>query len=103
MMFCPKCGSILKPLKEGIKVMWVCSCGYRTSDGKIEISEKMKKQKEIEVVEEKSERLPVTEEQCPKCGNEKAYFWSKQTRAADEPETRFYKCVKCGHTWREYS
>jgi DNA-directed RNA polymerase subunit M len=103
MMFCPKCGSILKPLKEGARVMWVCSCGYRTADGKIEISEKMKKQKEIEVVEEKAERLPVTEELCPKCGNDKAYFWSKQTRAADEPETRFYRCVKCGHTWREYS
>ncbi|MEM4865380.1 MAG: hypothetical protein QXY09_02690 [Acidilobaceae archaeon] len=26
-----------------------------------------------------------------------------QTRAADEPPTRFYRCTKCGYTWREYA
>jgi DNA-directed RNA polymerase subunit M len=32
-----------------------------------------------------------------------AYFWTQQTRGADEPETRFFKCTKCSHTWREYA
>ncbi|MEM0290915.1 MAG: transcription factor S, partial [Thermoplasmata archaeon] len=31
-----------------------------------------------------------------------AYWMLKQTRAADEPETRFYICTKCGYRWREY-
>ncbi|PIO07920.1 transcription factor S, partial [Candidatus Pacearchaeota archaeon CG10_big_fil_rev_8_21_14_0_10_35_219] len=31
-----------------------------------------------------------------------AYFWTMQTRAADESETKFYRCTKCDHTWREY-
>ncbi|MEK6946569.1 MAG: transcription factor S, partial [Nanoarchaeota archaeon] len=31
-----------------------------------------------------------------------AYFWLVQTRAGDEPETKFLKCEKCGHTWRDY-
>ncbi|MCJ2562923.1 MAG: transcription factor S, partial [Candidatus Thermoplasmatota archaeon] len=26
----------------------------------------------------------------------------RQTRAADEPETRIYRCTKCSHTWREF-
>lgn len=39
---------------------------------------------------------------CPTCGNNEAYFWILQTRAADEPATRFYKCTKCGKVWREY-
>jgi DNA-directed RNA polymerase subunit M len=26
----------------------------------------------------------------------------RQTRAADEPETKIYRCVKCQHSWREY-
>ncbi|MEM2705477.1 MAG: transcription factor S, partial [Thermoplasmata archaeon] len=39
---------------------------------------------------------------CPKCGNRGAYWMLKQTRAADEPETRFYICTKCGYRWREY-
>ncbi|MCD6114052.1 MAG: transcription factor S, partial [Thermoprotei archaeon] len=40
--------------------------------------------------------------ECPKCGNREAYVWMMQTRAADEPPTRFYRCTKCGYTWREY-
>jgi len=40
---------------------------------------------------------------CPKCGNDEAFFWTAQMRAADEAETRFFRCTKCKHTWREYS
>jgi len=42
------------------------------------------------------------EVRCPKCGHDEVYAWQMQTRAADEPPTTFYKCAKCGHTWREY-
>jgi len=48
------------------------------------------------------EDLPIVNEDCPECGHDKAYFWTKQTRASDEPETKFYRCVKCRKTWREY-
>ncbi|MBI2112883.1 transcription factor S, partial [Candidatus Woesearchaeota archaeon] len=27
----------------------------------------------------------------------------QQTRGADEPETRFFRCTKCNYTWREYA
>ncbi len=40
---------------------------------------------------------------CPKCGKKKVISWMQQTRASDEPPTRFYKCMACGYTWREYS
>ena len=40
---------------------------------------------------------------CPKCGKRKVISWMEQTRASDEPPTRFYKCTYCNHTWREYS
>jgi len=39
---------------------------------------------------------------CPKCGHQGAHWMLQQTRAADEPETRFYICPKCGYRWREY-
>ena len=32
----------------------------------------------------------------------KVIFVIRQTRAADEPETRIYRCCKCNHSWREY-
>ncbi|EFD93116.1 MAG: Transcription factor TFIIS [Candidatus Parvarchaeum acidophilus ARMAN-5] len=41
--------------------------------------------------------------ECPKCKEKKIVSWMEQTRASDEPPTRFYKCVNCGYTWREYS
>ncbi len=52
--------------------------------------------------ETKVEILPKTKITCPKCGNDTAYYWEIQTRSADEPATRFFKCIKCGYVWREY-
>ena len=103
-MFCPKCGSILMPKKEGDKQLLACSCGYKSS--KIEgavIKEKVSKAKSIEVVEKDIETLPKTEADCPKCHHREAYYWEQQMRAADEAATKFLKCAKCGHTWRDYN
>ena len=103
MMFCPKCGSLMKPAKEKGKRILACSCGYKSTEApKAEITEKVKETKPIEVIEEEIETKPLVPATCPKCGHDKAYFWSIQTRAADEPETRFFKCEKCKHVWREY-
>ena len=54
------------------------------------------------MVETKTATLPKAEETCPKCGNGEAYWVLRQTRGADEPETRIFECTKCGHKWREY-
>lgn len=54
------------------------------------------------VVESKVATLPKTAETCPKCGNDEAYWVLRQTRGADEPETRIFECTKCGHKWRDY-
>ncbi len=108
MLFCPKCGSLLRPKdKSGKKVLW-CSCGFTTAfeEAKEEpvLKEEKKEQetKRIEIVKE-IETHPKIKADCEKCGNKEAYYWTQQTRGADEPETRFFKCTKCSHTWREYS
>ena len=79
-------------------------CGYKLKKKpKIQASEKVAERKEIPVVkEEEITTEPVVEITCPKCKNDKAYFWTTQTRGADESETKFYKCTKCKHTWRVY-
>ena len=105
-MFCPKCGSLLLPKKiDGKKVMACSSYSYVSKDhGKSKIIEKTAKEKEIDVVEgDDSKHLPITKVECPKCGNKKAYYWLVQTRAGDEPETKFLKCTKCKHIWRDYN
>uniref|UniRef100_A0A0N4WWJ4 DNA-directed RNA polymerase III subunit RPC10 n=1 Tax=Haemonchus placei TaxID=6290 RepID=A0A0N4WWJ4_HAEPC len=47
--------------------------------------------------------LQVTNERCPKCSNDRAYFMQIQTRSADEPMTIFYRCanVDCAHRWKD--
>ena len=103
-MFCPKCGSLMLPGKEK-KGMACSSCGYndKKSSGEMKISEKGNKAQDIEVVEKQQvDMLPKIKATCNKCHNDEAYYWHIQTRAADEPETRFNRCTKCGHTWRNY-
>jgi len=104
MMFCPKCGAIMLPKKEKEKTILACSCGYAgKSNEKIEIKEEIKNNhRETQIVDEQETNLPETETECPKCGNKKAGYWLVQTRAGDEPETKFLKCTKCRHTWRDY-
>ncbi len=104
MLFCPKCGSIMKPREEGRKTLLECSCGYKSVEkDDILMKENIRMHKKITVIDEKDVVvMPRVNEECPKCGNLEAYFWTMQTRAADEPETRFFQCTKCGHRWRVY-
>lgn len=99
MMFCKKCGAIMMPKKGKM----VCtSCGH-SEKGKSSFKEKVEQQKEVDIIDrEENESLPKIEVECPKCKNNEAYYWLVQTRAGDEAETKFYKCTKCKHTWREY-
>ena len=57
----------------------------------------------LHILEENFDQgLPTTAARCPECGNNLDYWWLRQLRSADESETRFFKCTKCGATWREY-
>jgi len=101
-MFCSKCGSLLKPKEvNGVKAM-ACSCG--NVDNKIQKINlhHENSSKKIEVVdkEEASTRM-IIDEECPKCGNDKAYYWTQQVGPSDEPEDQVYRCTKCGHGWRD--
>ena len=103
-MFCPTCGSILRPKDKAGKKVLFCSCGFSKAPDEetAELKERVKGSKKIEVVEH-VETQPKIKMPCPKCDNKAAYYWTQQTRGADEPETRFFKCTKCNHTWREYA
>ena len=79
MMFCPECKSMLKSYDGKLRCP---KCGlecFITEDG---------------------DTLPTIEIKCPECGCELAEWWLRQHRSGDE--VRFFRCVKCGYTWREY-
>ncbi len=101
MEFCPKCGCVLV---EKTKNFGCPRCSYSSKTKvKIETSEKLKTTQSTVVVRDKDlDVQPIVIANCPKCKNTEAHFWTSQTRAGDEAETRFFRCTKCQHTWREY-
>lgn len=79
-------------------------CGHTEEPtGEIKIHNKMK-DKDIVIVDEADDMivLPTIAAKCPECGHDTAEWWLRQLRSADESETRFFRCVKCKYTWREY-
>lgn len=101
MEFCPKCGSVLF---QKNKRDCCPRCKYSTKNKiKLKTSEKIGEKRKIDIISEKDVEIhPVIEQECKQCKNKKAFFWTLQTRATDEAETRFFRCTKCGFTWREY-
>ncbi len=100
-MFCPECKSLMFPT-EGYFECRKCGFKSKIADYKASTIQKATEEREMMVIEGDLDTLPKTRIECEKCKNKEAYWVLRQTRAADEPETRIYRCTKCGHTWREY-
>ncbi|MFP4401744.1 MAG: transcription factor S [Candidatus Nanoarchaeia archaeon] len=101
--FCEKCGALI--MGTAGEDITCSSCGHENrATSSINLSQEVEKKRELEVLgdEAEAEVNPLTSAECERCGHDKAYFWTKQMRAGDEPETQFYKCEKCGHQWRDY-
>ena len=99
-MFCPNCESLMFP-SQG---KFICrQCGFKreiNSNDTIKVTQKQKA-KEMKIIDENVDAFPKAKVACPNCSNNEAYWHLRQMRGADEPETRFYRCTKCNHTWRE--
>ena len=84
---------------------WCCSkCGMKKPiQGSESVKSDARETLDRMVVDEATSggTVPQTDAECPKCGHNKAYWRLRQMRAADEPETRIFRCVKCSHTWRD--
>lgn len=103
MKFCPKCGALL--IRKDDKL--VCPrCNYSSKEKEVslKVKEALEKTTKVELIKDKDvDILPTVAAECKECGNKEAYFWTSQTRGSDETETRFFRCKKCNHTWREYN
>ncbi|MCI0496693.1 MAG: transcription factor S [Thermoplasmata archaeon] len=99
MAFCRKCGSLMI-FRDGLQSCPKCGAAGRAS-GKDTVVRTEVEEREMLILDDGG-TLPKTRIECSKCGGKEAYWIIRQTRAADEPETRIYRCVECSHTWREY-
>lgn len=109
MEYCKKCDNLITPVRnERGKVEFICkSCNSKKNVKvkAVKVTQRIEKDPldTIPVLEEKKLVRPTIKRTCEECGGKIAYWWMIQTRSSDEPETRFYQCTECGHTWREYS
>jgi DNA-directed RNA polymerase subunit M len=94
---CPRCGFSATKENEKKEAGFVMSSNLLYPDKNVGSSLKVMDS------ERGPDALPTTAVDCPKCGNNNAFWWMLQTRSADEATTQFYRCTKCGHTWRNYS
>lgn len=107
-VFCPFCHNLLF-LEEDVqgKLQFSCNiCPVFFPVQKLLSYRHFYKLKEIDEVlggEEAWKNVDSTEERCPKCSHNRAYFMQLQTRSADEPMTTFYHCCnpECKHSWRD--
>jgi len=99
-MFCPKCGALLYPDGDAMACR---KCSFKQDKEGTRRVVAVREERELTVLEgDDGSVLPKTHVTCPECDHNEAYWILRQTRAADEPETRIYTCTKCGHKWREY-
>jgi DNA-directed RNA polymerase subunit M len=103
-MFCPNCKSLLRPDGETLHCP---RCEFQRpideTVGSKTINQLEEDLKDVPVFND-LDTMPIDETVfCPECENKGAYWHLRQTRSADEATTRFYRCTKCSHTWREYA
>lgn len=107
--FCPNCGAVLLfPELTAIESLKCSTCNFSidiqqfdgiSSTTRIVFNERSLAKKAYE--QSKNKKLeqavgPVVERKCWKCGHDKMSYATLQTRSADEGQTVFYTCVKCG-------
>lgn len=112
-VFCDDCGSPMEIKEEkeneSIYLCPVCNsektvANQNAPKGGNAVEVKTKEQNVEFIDESKIKRKGnKVSEVCPECSHEGVWVVTKQTRAADEPPTRIYRCPECDKTWREYS
>ncbi|KAI9015099.1 transcription factor S-II-domain-containing protein [Gaertneriomyces semiglobifer] len=118
LVFCPDCGSLLDP-PAGAEENVACEvCGgvvfasafesvevvTRSRPGAFPDKPTIRNEDDEEEDEDRTSKHlrhgATVKEKCPKCDNPEMVFHTAQLRSADEGQTVFYSCVKCGYKYR---
>ena len=110
--FCPECGNLLDMAggDDDILLCNQCSCAFRTAG--VEATEVITTSSErsfqsalkskrhlVQQSKENKQARAIIKEKCPSCGHHEMEYHTMQLRSADEGQTVFYNCKKCGYKY----
>lgn len=104
--FCRDCGALLPAFSHSVNIScMVCKNTVGVDQFQETETTYTIKFNKLEKPKKKMEETegPVLERTCPKCKNDKMSFATLQLRSADEGQTVFFTCTKCGFKETENS
>ena len=111
MDYCSKCGKKMMHLKKkdarAVTLILSCpKCGYSKQAIRPiwTIKPINNRQENLIVIGKKEQKLRTTQtcvRICQKCKNNRAYVWIVHLGSLEQSSTQFFRCTKCGHTYRE--
>jgi len=113
MEFCSTCGTRLINNPRGKLQLYCLKCkkkfetsGENMSNDKSTGLTKSKKtdNQGIVVLDKKTLKLrtlPRVDAECYKCNGKKAETWALNIGSEDNSQATFFRCISCGHTWRQ--
>ncbi|KAI9297125.1 SpRPA12 [Neoconidiobolus thromboides FSU 785] len=110
MSFCNQCGNLLDSIiGDPIITCNHCNHTYSIEISEIKVSSKSQagtfesslrsKRDLVQNSAAVKEEAATIKEKCPKCQAPEMSFHTMQLRSADEGQTVFYNCVKCGYKY----
>eukprot|EP00842_Homolaphlyctis_polyrhiza_P005969 jgi/Hompol1/6373/HPOL_001189-RA len=119
LVFCPECGSLLDPPSGSEDSVSCYCCGTSINAKAFESIEVVSRSKQdtfpdrpkLAVKSSNHKDAEPTDshahlrdgatikEKCPKCDAPEMVFHTAQLRSADEGQTVFYSCIKCGYKY----
>ncbi|OZJ04136.1 hypothetical protein BZG36_02834 [Bifiguratus adelaidae] len=114
LIFCPECGNLLDTPSGDTDLIVCNACGYAVSSADIEsvkvvttssesafpsplkAKRSLVQQKDPSSLDQQEDGATI-KEKCPQCGNDTLNFHTMQLRSADEGQTVFLNCRRCGY------
>lgn len=113
MDYCPECGKKMIHLKKKnartVTLILACpKCKYEKKATRpnwtIKPINNSNRRENLIVLGKKEQKFrttPTLVSICPKCENNRAYAWLVHLGSLEQSSTQFYRCTKCGYTYRD--